>query len=192
MSYLRAMRRALPEEGVLVDEVTQLGFAARLAFPVYRPRSYFSPGSQDNLGWGFGTALGVKAALPDTPVLADRRRRRLPLSDRRTRDRRAAQSRRRRRRVRQRAVRQREAVAEREFRRPPYRRRSRQSRFRRARRSLGVEAHRANDATGLERALNIAFAADRPALVHVRCGEMPSPWDMILMPRVRGPLAGSR
>ena len=34
MGFLRAMRAALPEDGILVDEVTQLGFAARIAFPV--------------------------------------------------------------------------------------------------------------------------------------------------------------
>src|SRR6185437_15666670 len=40
--FLQAMRAALPEDGILVDEVTQMGFAARLAFPATRPRSFFS------------------------------------------------------------------------------------------------------------------------------------------------------
>ena len=53
-----------------MDEVTQIGFASRLAYPVLAPRTYFSPGYQDNLGWGSGTALGIKAARPDTPVVA--------------------------------------------------------------------------------------------------------------------------
>ena len=38
----------------------------------------------------------------------------------------------------------------------------------------------------LEAALRQAFALNAPALVHVPVGEMPSPWDMILLPRVRG------
>ena len=71
-----AIRDELPEDGILVDEVTQLGFAARLAFPVYKPRTFLSPGYQDNLGWGFATALGAADARRDVPVVVDQRRRR--------------------------------------------------------------------------------------------------------------------
>ena len=69
-AFLEAIRAALPEDGILTDEVTQIGFAARLAFPVYRPRTFLSPGYQDNLGWGFATALGAQHACPDVPVVA--------------------------------------------------------------------------------------------------------------------------
>ena len=64
LAYLEAIRAELPEDGIFVDEVTQLGFASRLAFPVYRPRTFISPGYQDNLGYGFATALGVQDARP--------------------------------------------------------------------------------------------------------------------------------
>ena len=47
-----------------------MGFAARLAFPVYRPRTFLSPGYQDNLGWGYATALGAQDARRDVPVVA--------------------------------------------------------------------------------------------------------------------------
>ena len=47
-----------------MEEVTQIGFAARLAFPVYKPRTFLSPGYQDNLGWGYATALGAQHARP--------------------------------------------------------------------------------------------------------------------------------
>jgi acetolactate synthase-1/2/3 large subunit len=70
LSYLAAIRAELPEEGIFVDEVTQIGFASRLAFPVHRPRTYISPGYQDNLGYGFATALGAQDARRDVPVLA--------------------------------------------------------------------------------------------------------------------------
>src|SRR5499426_2896658 len=53
IALLDAIRAELPEDGIFVDEVTQIGFAARLAFPVYAPRTFLSPGYQDNLGWGF-------------------------------------------------------------------------------------------------------------------------------------------
>lgn len=70
MAYLGAIRDELPEDGIYVDEVTQIGFAARLAMPVYKPRTFLSPGFQDNLGWGFATALGAQDARADVPVLS--------------------------------------------------------------------------------------------------------------------------
>ena len=70
IAFLDAIRAELPEDGIFVDEVTQMGFAARLAFPVYSPRTFLSPGYQDNLGWGFATALGAQHARPDVPVVA--------------------------------------------------------------------------------------------------------------------------
>src|SRR5436853_7750626 len=70
IAFLDAIRAELPDDGILVDEVTQMGFAARLAFPVTKPRTFLSPGYQDNLGWGFATALGAQAARRDVPVLA--------------------------------------------------------------------------------------------------------------------------
>jgi acetolactate synthase-1/2/3 large subunit len=70
ISYLEAMRAALPEDGILVDELTQMGYAARLAWPTYRPRTFLSPGYQGTLGWGYATSLGAKVARPDTPILS--------------------------------------------------------------------------------------------------------------------------
>ena len=70
LAILEAIRAELPEDGIFVDEVTQIGFAARLALPVYRPRTFLSPGYQDNLGWGYATALGAQDARRDVPVLS--------------------------------------------------------------------------------------------------------------------------
>ena len=69
IEFLEAIRAELPEEGIFVDEVTQIGFAARLSFPVYKPHTFLSPGYQDPLGWGFATALGAQHAKPDVPVV---------------------------------------------------------------------------------------------------------------------------
>ncbi len=69
-AFLNAIRDELPEDGIFIDEVTQMGFAARLVFPVYRPRTFLSPGYQDNLGWGFATGLGVQDARRDVPVVS--------------------------------------------------------------------------------------------------------------------------
>jgi acetolactate synthase-1/2/3 large subunit len=70
IAFLDAIRAELPEDGIFVDEVTQIGFAARLLFPVYKPRTFLSPGYQDPLGWGFATGLGAQHARPDVPVVA--------------------------------------------------------------------------------------------------------------------------
>src|SRR5207244_605835 len=70
IAWLEAIRAELPEDGIFVDEVTQIGFAARLLLPVYKPRTFLSPGYQDNLGWGYATALGAQHARPDVPVLS--------------------------------------------------------------------------------------------------------------------------
>ena len=64
------MREELDEDGIFVDELTQVGYAARINFPVYKPRSFISSGYQGTLGYGFPTALGVKVAKPDLPVLS--------------------------------------------------------------------------------------------------------------------------
>ena len=70
IAYLEAIRQALPDEGILVDELTQMGYAARLAYPTYKPRTFLSPGYQGTLGWGYATSLGVKVAKPDTAVVS--------------------------------------------------------------------------------------------------------------------------
>jgi acetolactate synthase-1/2/3 large subunit len=70
LAYLEAIREALPEDGIFVDEISQLGFASWYGFPVYRPRSFITAGSQGTLGSGFPSALGAKAAFPDRPVVS--------------------------------------------------------------------------------------------------------------------------
>jgi acetolactate synthase-1/2/3 large subunit len=69
-SWVRALRAALPEDGILVNEFTQVGYLAQSAFPIYAPRSYVGCGYQGSLGYGFPTALGVRVAHPDRAVLS--------------------------------------------------------------------------------------------------------------------------
>ncbi|MGV2901549.1 thiamine pyrophosphate-dependent enzyme [Microbacterium sp. AGC62] len=68
--YLAAIRGALPEDGVFVSEFTQVGYAASACYPAYQPRTYIGPGYQGTLGYGFATALGVKAADPTRSVVS--------------------------------------------------------------------------------------------------------------------------
>jgi acetolactate synthase-1/2/3 large subunit len=70
MGWIRAMRDVLPEDGLFVDEFTQVGYVSRVGFPIYKPRHNVTPGYQGTLGYGYATALGVKVAHPNKSVLS--------------------------------------------------------------------------------------------------------------------------
>ncbi|MFC6931193.1 thiamine pyrophosphate-dependent enzyme [Actinomadura yumaensis] len=70
LSWVRALRGAIPDDGILVNELTQVGYLSQLAYPVYGPRTYLTPGYQGTLGYGFATALGAKAANPGKAVVS--------------------------------------------------------------------------------------------------------------------------
>jgi len=69
-AWIDAIRTELPEDGILIEELTQISYASRLLYPVYKPRTYLSTGFQGTLGWGYSTALGAKCAMPDRAVVA--------------------------------------------------------------------------------------------------------------------------
>lgn len=58
-AYCTALRSALPEDGIFVNELTQVGYLARVAFRVEDPATYIGPGYQGTLGYSFPTALGA-------------------------------------------------------------------------------------------------------------------------------------
>lgn len=68
--WVSALRGGLPEDGILVNEFTQVGYLSQAAFPIYSPRSYIAPGYQGTLGYGFPTALGARVANPHRAVLS--------------------------------------------------------------------------------------------------------------------------
>ena len=70
MGYLDVIREVLPRNGFFVDEISQMGFAAMFGFGVYEPRTFVTSGHQGTLGFGFPTALGVKVAFPNRPVIS--------------------------------------------------------------------------------------------------------------------------
>jgi acetolactate synthase-1/2/3 large subunit len=69
-SYTAALRAELPEDGILVGEMTQVSYFARNAFPTYGPRTHINPGYQGTLGCGFPIALGVQVGQPDRKVVS--------------------------------------------------------------------------------------------------------------------------
>ena len=187
LAFLNAIRAELSEDGLFVDEVTQIGFAARLAFPVYKPRTFLSPGYQDNLGWGFATALGVQNARPDVPVvaisgdggfmftaneLATAIRHRIPLVTIVFNDGAFGNVRR----IQQERFGNRLIASD-----------LANPNFVAFAKSFGAEAMRANGSQELRVALRHAFAhRDGPTIIDVPVGAMPSPWEFIHMGRIRG------
>jgi acetolactate synthase-1/2/3 large subunit len=187
IAWLEAIRAELPEDGIFVDEVTQVGFAARLSFPVHKPRTFLSPGYQDNLGWGYATSLGVQDARRNVPVvsisgdggfmftaneIATAIRHRIPLT----------------------AI----VFADGAFGNV---RRIQQERFGnrliasdlanpdfvRFAESFGAAAERVRTPEELRGALRRAFArSDLPTVIEVPVGPFPSPWEFIFMPKIRG------
>ena len=66
---IEAMRRGIPEDAFAVWDINQLSFYARTHWPVNRAKTYIDAGYSFNVGYSFPTALGVKVAKPDRPVL---------------------------------------------------------------------------------------------------------------------------
>lgn len=69
MAWLNALRSAIPDDGILVNELTQVGYVARSHYPVYGENTYISPGYQGTLGYGFPTTLGAAVGNPDKVVV---------------------------------------------------------------------------------------------------------------------------
>ena len=70
MSWIKVLREALDDDGIYVDELTQVGYVSRVAMPIYHPRTFLTSGFQGTLGSGLATAIGAKIAHPDKQVLS--------------------------------------------------------------------------------------------------------------------------
>ena len=78
-SFLAAVRSALPDDGILIAGMTQVGYYSRAYFPVYEPRTFITSSYSGNLGYAYPTALGAKVAQPDKAVGRTLRGRRFPV-----------------------------------------------------------------------------------------------------------------
>ena len=65
-----AVRAAVPDDGILISGMTQIGYYSRAHYPVYEPRTYLTSSYFGNLGYAYPTALGAKVAQPDKAVVA--------------------------------------------------------------------------------------------------------------------------
>jgi acetolactate synthase I/II/III large subunit len=186
LDYLRAIRDVLPDNGILVDESTQVGYVSRIGYETRLPRTYLSSGHAGTLGWGFPTALGAQHALPDTPVvsftgdggfmfnvqeLATAAHHNIPLVTVLFNDGAFGNVQRM----------QRELYGQRviatDLTNPD---------FVRMADSFGIDAVRAEGPQALRGVLARAIEARRPSLIEVPCRQMPEPWPFLQLPRVRG------
>ncbi|HLT01183.1 MAG TPA: thiamine pyrophosphate-dependent enzyme, partial [Geminicoccaceae bacterium] len=186
VAFLDAIRAALPEDGILVEDLTQVGYVARIVFPTYGPRQYISSGYQGTLGHAFPSALGVKVARPDRAVvaLAGDGGFMYNVQELST------------------AVQHGIAIVALVFNDGAYGNVKRMQRefygnrviasdlvnpdFVRLADSFGVFGRAVTDPDGLRDALEQALALNAPALIEVKVGEFPAPWQHIVLPRVRG------
>jgi acetolactate synthase I/II/III large subunit len=70
IAYLDAIRSSMADDDIFVDEMTQMGYAARFALPVLTPRSFVTSSYQGTLGYGFATALGAQVAAAPRRVIS--------------------------------------------------------------------------------------------------------------------------
>ena len=186
MRILKVIREELPEDGFLVDEITQVGYASWYGFPVYHPRHFISSGYQGNLGYGYSAALGVQIAHPDKKVVAlggdgGFMYQATELAT---------------------AVKYRLNLVNIVFNNNSYGnvQRAQQEEFGgniigsdlrnpdfvRFAESFGAAGFRAETPEQLRKALQAAFRETGPALIEMPGKGMPDPWPYILLPRVRG------
>ena len=70
LDFLEAVRQAVPGDGVIVADMTMLGYASSEHLPLYQPRTYIHPAELCSIGCGLPLALGAKVAAPGKPVVA--------------------------------------------------------------------------------------------------------------------------
>jgi len=70
IAVLDALRAALPEDGIVASDMTQIAYTGNCYFPCRRPRTWFHPQGFGTLGYALPAAIGAKLATPDRAVVA--------------------------------------------------------------------------------------------------------------------------
>jgi acetolactate synthase-1/2/3 large subunit len=188
------MRAALPDDGIFVNELTQVGYLSRIAFPIYSPNTYIGPTYQGTLGYGFPTALGAAVGGEGRRVLsitgdggfgwnlqelATARKYNLPVTLVVFNDGYFGNVR---------AIQKRVFGSEKEF-----AVRLENPDFLTLAAAFRVPAVRADSPAALQAAVTDSLRENGPVLIEVPVGEMPSPWPLLRlqpMPGVSAPDAG--
>jgi thiamine pyrophosphate-dependent acetolactate synthase large subunit-like protein len=67
---LDALRHAMPHDGVVFSDMTQIAYAGNQLYPCSEPRTWFHPNGYGTLGFGLPAAIGAKLARPEAHVAA--------------------------------------------------------------------------------------------------------------------------
>jgi len=70
LTALQALRAALPSDGVVFSDMTQIAYLGNYAFPAERPGLWFHPSGYGTLGFALPAAMGAKLAQPTRAVMA--------------------------------------------------------------------------------------------------------------------------
>jgi acetolactate synthase I/II/III large subunit len=186
LSFLAAIRDALPDDAIIVEDVTQMTFVAHFAYQFNQPRTFLSSGFAGTLGAAVATGIGAKAGVPDRTVVTITGDGGFLFTATELAS--AAQHH-----IRHITV----VFNDNAFGNV---RRIQQERFGIERtiastlinpdivafaESFGCLGLRADDPHELGDALRAAMSHDGPVVIEVPVGEVPSPWKFIVMPRVR-------
>lgn len=67
---MQAIRTALPDDAILVQDMNQMGYYSRNYWATFAPRSYLTSSRLATLGGGWPMALGAQLAAPDRVTVA--------------------------------------------------------------------------------------------------------------------------
>jgi len=70
VEVVQALRAALPEDTIFVDDLTLVGYWMPLLMPIQQPRTLIHPGTYGTLGYSLPAAIGAKLACPRQPVVS--------------------------------------------------------------------------------------------------------------------------
>ncbi|MFO1320835.1 MAG: thiamine pyrophosphate-binding protein [Burkholderiales bacterium] len=70
LPMIEALRAAVPDDTIVVDDLTLFGYWMPILFDTYRPRTLIHPGTYGTLGYSLPAAIGAKFASPGSPVIS--------------------------------------------------------------------------------------------------------------------------
>lgn len=70
VEWIDALRRAIPSDGILVNDMTMMSYVACGLYPVRAPRTFMFPSGYGTLGFALPVAIGAKIARPEAAVVA--------------------------------------------------------------------------------------------------------------------------
>jgi thiamine pyrophosphate-dependent acetolactate synthase large subunit-like protein len=70
MKLLESLRGVLPEDAIVVTDMTQIAYTGNVHYPCNTPRSWFHPNGYGTLGYALPAAIGARLGAPERAVVA--------------------------------------------------------------------------------------------------------------------------